>query len=139
MIARAGASVTLSFVVVASAAIALHRPDRPPLAMPSRQTDAGPVAESSPSPIVTPGIAWEEPRRTPSRSERIEAPARVERKPPEGSFAKVLTRETLGEFSLRIYGDPGLAKAVWEANRDRVPLPDSTLRSGMILRTPVLP
>jgi nucleoid-associated protein YgaU len=74
------------------------------------------------APIVTAGLTTEapvEPGREPARA-----------------FIVVQANETIRDVSLRVYGSSAHAAALWRANRDALPVLDSPLSPGMLLRTP---
>jgi hypothetical protein len=55
---------------------------------------------------------------------------------PQSAFTIALPAETIEDVSSRVYGTVDLADSLWRANRDTLPKRDSSLTSGMLLRTP---
>ena len=56
------------------------------------------------------------------------------RHPP--AFTTVGAGESLADVAIRVYGSPESAEMLWRANRDFIEQRDSSLRAGMLLRTP---
>jgi hypothetical protein len=68
----------------------------------------------------------------------LKAAAPVEpRREPASAFIVVQANETIRDVALRVYGSSERAAALWRANRDALPVLDSPLSSGMVLRTPI--
>jgi hypothetical protein len=76
------------------------------------------------APIVTAGL-------------KAAAPA-DSRREPASAFIVVQANETIRDVALRVYGSSERAAALWRANRDALPVLDSPLSSGMVLRTPTI-
>ncbi|MDB5351184.1 MAG: hypothetical protein JWN86_2431 [Planctomycetota bacterium] len=142
MIARAGASVSLSLVIVATAAVVVHRPQ--PARVPVAILPPAPPPRTAhrSAPIATPSLPWPEPERPKAAVETgfrvMASPKAVPPKRPESPFTKVERGETLADVVRRVYGSGGRVEAVWKVNREQLPTIEAGLRSGMILRTPEL-
>jgi hypothetical protein len=52
------------------------------------------------------------------------------------AFTTVGAGESLADVAIRVYGSPESAEMLWRANRDFIEQRDSSLRAGMLLRTP---
>ena len=105
----------------------------------ARRLNAGPGA--APTARVVPASA-----RTQGANEAapivtagLKAPAPVDfRREPASAFIVVQANETIRDVALRVYGSSERAAALWRANRDALPVLDSPLSSGMVLRTPII-
>jgi nucleoid-associated protein YgaU len=55
---------------------------------------------------------------------------------PVSAFTVVQANETIRDVAVRVYGSSEHIGALWRANRDALPMLDSPLSSGVVLRTP---
>jgi nucleoid-associated protein YgaU len=55
---------------------------------------------------------------------------------PVSAFTVVQANETIRDVAVRVYGSSEHVGTLWRANRDALPLSDSPLSSGIVLRTP---
>lgn len=55
---------------------------------------------------------------------------------PVSAFTVVQANETIRDVAVRVYGSSEHVGTLWRANRDALPLLDSPLSSGIVLRTP---
>ena len=55
---------------------------------------------------------------------------------PDSAFTVVRDNETIQDVAVRIYGSNDHVGMLWRANRDALPLLNSPLSSGIVLRTP---
>ena len=77
---------------------------------------------SESAPIITAGL-------------KAAAPADSLREP-ASAFIVVQANETIRDVAVRVYGSSERAAALWRANRDALPVLDTPLSTGMVLRTP---
>jgi hypothetical protein len=143
-----GASITLSFALVAVFAIILYQPEHPPLphagediaarnaerptahpppVPPPTAAEALPAAPApAPAPPVLLPVAT--PNPTPNHQPAI--------LPAQEGFTQAREGETLRDVAVRVYGSADEAEALWRHNRDLVARRDATLSAGTLLRTP---
>jgi hypothetical protein len=138
---------------------ATDEPRQPRRAADARRLNAGPGAAPNArvlpasartqgkeaAPIVTAGLKVAAPvnlRREPASpivTAGLKAAAPVDlRREPASAFIVVQANETIRDVALRVYGSSERAAALWRANRDALPVLDSPLSSGMVLRTPII-
>jgi hypothetical protein len=55
---------------------------------------------------------------------------------PDSAFTVVRENETIRDVAVRVYGSNEHVGTLWRANRDALPLLNSPLSSGIVLRTP---
>ncbi|CAN5599541.1 hypothetical protein BH23PLA1_BH23PLA1_04780 [soil metagenome] len=119
MIRTAWASAPMSFLIVATAAVALFEPE-PMAGTPSQGLQAAGL--DSGEPPVAPAPLVFRPLATESHSLAIAIVG------PLG--------ESLVDVTLRVYGRAEALPTLWEANRDRVEDPEALLPPGTVLRMP---
>jgi hypothetical protein len=143
-----GASITLSFALVALFAIILYQPEHTPL--PHAKEDIAarkaerPTIAPEPMPAVTAGEPLPAlPAPTPAPRVILPAAATIEKPhqpsvilPAQEGFTQALEGETLRDVAVRVYGSADEAEALWRLNRDLVARRDATLSAGTLLRTP---
>jgi nucleoid-associated protein YgaU len=142
MIARVGASVSLSLCIVAGATLIVHRPEHPPLAAEIAKPSAPQVVAKHAMPSAAPPVSRPESkiRSVSARGASPPKPRAVPaRKRPESAFTKVRTGETLADVVERVYGSGVGVRDFWKVNRDQIAEMDAHVKPGMVLRTPEFP
>jgi hypothetical protein len=158
-----GASIALSFALVAVFAVILYQPDHAPLPRARESASViGPVPSPAPPPeppltaaeplIAAPGPVLNPPPRAivpvasatrpVATAERAgdhtdsgtHRPAVVA--PVQEGFIVALEGETLRDVALRVYGSADEGEGLWRLNRDLVGRQDALLGAGTLLRTP---
>ncbi len=137
----AGAGAVLSFAVIALVAVAFHRPESPPVALPAARPIEAVDPPAAPPPAPTPGVPLAEPPPADSEPEPSARPIRPASRRravprPSSAFTIVAEGETLADVARRVYGSEDQAEALRRGNRDQLDVPGAVVRAGMLLRTP---
>ena len=113
---------------------------------PTATAQPSPTPASVPSPnLETTGltklettkvVAEDPPRSLATSPEPRETTPTARPTPVRTSFTIVQEGEKLTDVAARVYGSADSAESLWRANRDQVPLIDSPLPRGTLLRTP---
>ena len=92
--------------------------------------------ESSPGPTGADLMTRPSPTTWPVRAQTVSRrrASVLLRHPP--AFTTVGAGESLSDVAIRVYGSPESAEMLWRANRDVIEQRNSSLRAGMLLRTP---
>lgn len=142
MIARVGASVSLSLAIAAGAAVLIHRPEHLPVAVEISKPGPRTALAERPAPVPTPAVPWPEPevRAVETKPTSVgKIVQKTTRKRPDSAFTEARNGETLAEVAERVYGTGIDLRAFWKVNRDQLATMDAPIRAGMVLRTPDLP
>lgn len=134
MIERATSSVGLSLIIVAVAAIVLYEPAHSKTVAAAAKS----VAPQSPAPSPSPAIAWEEVPSVVLADKPLAPAVPIAPRTPTESSTRVKDGETFADVAARVYG-PGIdLLPFWNVNRDQLATLETSVRPGMLLRTPPL-